>query len=177
MTPRDFVRKWKAATLKERSAAQEHLLGLWEWVGHGRCLGRWASLVLAGVLSASAAHPCACETPALSEALASADAVFVGKVVVLEVAEEKEFFDEIRITVSTLKVVKGEVASTTVFYADNFCCGSCNSNPFEIAKTYLIFAQSLGKDYSSGACSRTAEVALAAEDLQALGIDPTQLAK
>ncbi len=36
MTPRDFVRKWKAATLKERSAAQEHFLDLCELVGHGK---------------------------------------------------------------------------------------------------------------------------------------------
>ena len=36
MTPRDFVRKWKEATLKERSAAQEHFLDLCELVGHGK---------------------------------------------------------------------------------------------------------------------------------------------
>ncbi|MEO8198343.1 MAG: DNA methyltransferase, partial [Thermoanaerobaculia bacterium] len=36
MTPRDFVSKWKAATLKERSAAQEHFLDLCELVGHGK---------------------------------------------------------------------------------------------------------------------------------------------
>ena len=36
MTPRDFVKKWKAATLKERSAAQEHFLDLCELVGHGK---------------------------------------------------------------------------------------------------------------------------------------------
>jgi hypothetical protein len=36
LTPRDFVRKWKAATLKERSAAQEHFLDLCELVGHGK---------------------------------------------------------------------------------------------------------------------------------------------
>ena len=139
--------------------------------------GRWASVALAGMLTASAVHPCSCTTPSLKEALAAANAVFVGKVVLLEVAEEKEFFDEIRITIATLKVVKGEVAPTTVFYADNFCCGSCGFNPFEIAKTYLIFAQALGKDYSSGACSRTAEIALAGEDLKALGIDPERLTK
>lgn len=139
--------------------------------------GRWASLVLAAMLSASAAHPCTCSTPSLTDALAAADAVFVGKVVLLEVAEEKEFFDEIRITIATLKVVKGDVASTTVFYADNFCCGSCNFNPFEISKTYLIFAQALGSAYASGACSRTAEVALAGEDLKGLGIDLKPLVK
>lgn len=36
MTPRDFVKKRKAATLKERSAAQEHFLDLCELVGHGK---------------------------------------------------------------------------------------------------------------------------------------------
>ncbi len=238
MTPREFVRKWKAATLKERSAAQEHFLDLGESVGHGkpaaldpqgeflclkegaekgggcmvppqrvqpvgrkedlhagalsmssppargivditssRCLGRWAAAALAGMLAASAAHPCSCSTPSLQDALAAADAVFVGKVIRLEVAEEKEFFDELRITIETVTSVKGEVASTTKFYADNFCCGSCDSNPFEIAKTYLIFARALGEDYASGACSRTAEIALAGEDLKALGIDPERLMK
>jgi hypothetical protein len=46
MIPRDFVRKWKAATLKERSAAQEHFLDLCELIGHGKPaaldpLGEW----------------------------------------------------------------------------------------------------------------------------------------
>ena len=34
MTPREFVRKWKAANLKERSAAQEHFLDLCRLLGH-----------------------------------------------------------------------------------------------------------------------------------------------
>lgn len=101
----------------------------------------------------------------------------LGKVVRLEVANEKAFFDEIRITIETVTRVKGEVASTTNFYADNFCCGSCDSNPFEIGKTYLILARALGEDYASGACSRNAEIALAGEDLKALGIEPERLTR
>jgi hypothetical protein len=40
VAPRDFIRKWKAATLKERSAAQEHLLDLCELVMHEKPAAR-----------------------------------------------------------------------------------------------------------------------------------------
>ncbi len=156
-----------------RAPLARAVVDITSWRRFGRC----AAVVLSGMLAASAAHPCACSTPSLQDALAAADAVFVGKVIRLEVAEEKEFFDEIRITIETVTNVKGEVPSTTNFYADNFCCGSCDFNPFEVAKTYLIFARALGEDYASGACSRTAEIALAGEDLKALGIDPERLTK
>ncbi|MFN8503744.1 class I SAM-dependent DNA methyltransferase [Kouleothrix sp.] len=33
-TPQDFVRKWRASTLKERSAAQEHFIDLCHLIGH-----------------------------------------------------------------------------------------------------------------------------------------------
>lgn len=36
MTPREFVKKWKAVDLRERQAAQEHFLDLCELVGHGK---------------------------------------------------------------------------------------------------------------------------------------------
>lgn len=36
MTPREFVKKWRAVELKERSAAQEHFLDLCELLGHGK---------------------------------------------------------------------------------------------------------------------------------------------
>jgi hypothetical protein len=36
VTPREFVKKWRAVELKERSAAQEHFLDLCELVGHGK---------------------------------------------------------------------------------------------------------------------------------------------
>ena len=36
MTPREFVKKWRAVALKERSAAQEHFLDLCELLGHGK---------------------------------------------------------------------------------------------------------------------------------------------
>lgn len=34
LTPQDFVRKWRASTLKERSAAQEHFIDLCHLIGH-----------------------------------------------------------------------------------------------------------------------------------------------
>ena len=34
MTPQDFVAKWRASTLKERSAAQEHFIDLCRLLGH-----------------------------------------------------------------------------------------------------------------------------------------------
>lgn len=139
--------------------------------------GGWASLVMAGLLAASPALPCSCITPSLEEAHAAAAAIFVGKVMRVEVAEEKEFFDEFRIAVRTVEVVKGEVAETAELFADNACCGSCYGNPFETGKTYLIFGSALGDAYTSGACSRTAEIALAVDDLKALGLDPASLAR
>jgi len=36
VTPREFVKKWKAVDLRERQAAQEHFLDLCELVGHGK---------------------------------------------------------------------------------------------------------------------------------------------
>lgn len=36
MNPREFVRKWKAADLREKQAAQEHFLDLCELLGHGK---------------------------------------------------------------------------------------------------------------------------------------------
>ena len=34
LSPQDFVAKWRHATLKERSAAQEHFLDLCRLLGH-----------------------------------------------------------------------------------------------------------------------------------------------
>ena len=34
MTAREFIAKWKASTLKERSAAQEHFIDLCRLLGH-----------------------------------------------------------------------------------------------------------------------------------------------
>ncbi|MCK6624029.1 MAG: hypothetical protein L6R45_02510 [Anaerolineae bacterium] len=34
LTPQEFVAKWKASTLKEKSAAQEHFINLCQLVGH-----------------------------------------------------------------------------------------------------------------------------------------------
>ncbi|MBC8163995.1 MAG: hypothetical protein H7Z42_22525, partial [Roseiflexaceae bacterium] len=34
MTPQQFVATWKQATLKERSAAQPHFIGLCHLIGH-----------------------------------------------------------------------------------------------------------------------------------------------
>ena len=59
MTPRDFIRKWQAADLKERSAAQEHFIDLCRLLdeptpaeadprGEGYCFEKGASKLSGG---------------------------------------------------------------------------------------------------------------------------------
>ena len=42
MTPHEFIAKWRASALKERSAAQEHFINLCQLLGEAYCFERGA---------------------------------------------------------------------------------------------------------------------------------------
>ena len=42
MTPHEFIAKWRASALKERSAAQEHFINLCRLLGEAYCFERGA---------------------------------------------------------------------------------------------------------------------------------------
>ena len=54
MTPQDFIRKWRNAELKERSAAQEHFIDLCRLLGEPTRKLLWVVYLLGSVLTATA---------------------------------------------------------------------------------------------------------------------------
>ena len=125
-----------------------------------------------------AIHPCSCVEQSLAERLKRADAVFVGKVIHLEVIGQKAALDEptvgvtvnvVEETVEVSQVAKGSPPETVTFTTTDGCC-YCDYL-FQIGKSYLIFATA---DEATGwqtyICSGTKPLAQAAEDLEALGL-------
>ncbi|HYH44545.1 MAG TPA: hypothetical protein VEG34_02590 [Thermoanaerobaculia bacterium] len=127
--------------------------------------------------SNGSAEACSCAEVSLAEAIAKYDAVFVGKVVKLEVTRDRDArphddirVDDIRATVETREIIKGQPGKVVEFSTDNGCC-YCSFG-FEIAEEYLLFAKE-AKDgtYSTSLCSRSRKLVEAAADLKTLGIE------
>ncbi len=120
-------------------------------------------------LSASAASACDCMMPPSPlEALAVSDAVFQG--VVLSIITPPNLFDPMSITFQVIGGWKGVYEGTVVIRTGSII-NSCHY-PFALGAEYLVYASDpdggILNLYTS-LCSRTCPIALAAEDLNALG--------
>jgi Tissue inhibitor of metalloproteinase len=139
------------------------------------CIITW----LLGVVffSNGSAEACSCGKVSLAEAIAKYDAVFVGKVVKLEVTRDRDArpldgnpADDIRATVATREIIKGQPGKVVEFSTDNGCC-YCSFG-FEIAEEYLLFAKKEEDGtYFTSVCSRSRMLVEAAADLKTLGIE------
>lgn len=130
---------------------------------------RLAIGVFVVLLGAAPALPCSCMPTTLAERVELADAVFVGKVVKLEVLETSEFVDTARATVQTLEVVKGFVPDEVEFIVTNGCC-YCDWW-FDLAVNYLIFANGEGAELATGVCAGTGTVRHLEEEMKTLDLE------
>jgi len=120
------------------------------------------------------AEACECSGISLAEALARYDAVFIGKVMKLEVTKDRDApppekfpADGIRATVETKEIIKGQPGRVVEFSTDNGCC-YCSFG-FEIAEEYLLFAeQEEDGTYRTSICSRSRKLVEATADLKRL---------
>lgn len=124
------------------------------------------------------AQPCACPTarpPAI--ALAESDAVFEGQVTAIRegpyVSGPSETVAGRWVTLLVLREWKGATAGTTRHIFTPTACDV----PFETATAWLVYARHGGAnhDLRTTRCHRTRAVAVAREDLVALGIPGTQI--
>jgi hypothetical protein len=75
--------------------------------------------------------------------------------------------DDIRATVETKEIIKGQPGRVVEFLTDNGCC-YCSFG-FEIAEEYLLFAkQEEDGTYRTSICSRSRKLVEAAADLKRL---------
>lgn len=115
------------------------------------------------MISPNSAQACSCMMPAPPvESMDQSAAVFSGKVVALEKADMS-----INVNFEVAQVWKGgidkEVILTTAL--DSAACGYA----FEEGKDYLVYAYEHEGALETGLCSRTALLADAQEDVEALG--------
>jgi hypothetical protein len=131
------------------------------------------ALVLVVVASLAApwpAIPCSCLKGTLKGALEGSDAVFVGKVIRLEVLRRENGVDNVRAVLEPLEVVKGSLPREVAFVTNNCFCGDC-SFWFNLRETYLIFARDFGGTLTTNACSRSRRIKDAPDDIKALGLE------
>jgi hypothetical protein len=129
-----------------------------------RALYALAAVSLVVSLAPRRAEACSCvPPPPPREALASAAAVFVGKVVTVD--KER---DERRhvITLEVERRFKGEVADVTHLFTnrDSAACGRY----FEPKERYLVYAEEANKVLVDHLCTRTTRLASAQADLEEL---------
>ena len=127
-----------------------------------------ASLLLLTIARAPA-FGCSCIDLSLEQAIERSDAVFVGKVIRLEVLRTEGQVDTVRATLAPLRVVKGSIPREVEFTTNDGCCYCAFW--FEIAATYLIFATGSDGHLETSTCSRSAKVLDAADDMRALGLE------
>lgn len=121
------------------------------------------------------ATACSCAPePEPRTALDAADAVFTGRVVGLtlvpRVPEEPStsfIAEDVAVTIVVSAVWKGEPAERVTLYTAFTCC-VCGY-PFELGKTYLIYAMQRDGQLTTSICSRTRLLEKADEDLATLG--------
>jgi hypothetical protein len=120
------------------------------------------------------AAACSCADSSLQERAEAADAIFVGKVVRLEVdeaatAEAPDWIgDVILVTLRVVATAKGQVDETVDMQTSTGCC-YCDF-VFSIGEQYLIYAKRDGAKLETGLCSGSKLLSDAARDLDHLGL-------
>lgn len=126
-------------------------------------------LLLAMVLLPGTARACTCVVPPPpEEALADADAVFLGKVAQIASARPDENrLARVRVTFVVRESWKGVGSVYTDVYTarDGASCGF----GFRKEETYLVYAYTDGRTLRTNLCTRTRVLDQAAPDLAALG--------
>lgn len=126
----------------------------------------------------SPADACSCtEPPPPAEAAAEADAVFVGRVIGMELrpSQASESLPEEEVAVVTLQVQEEWTATgeSTLVVETSWTCCFCGF-PFHLGQSYLVYARRSDDRLVTSQCSRTAKVSEASLDLQVLGLDASQ---
>jgi hypothetical protein len=102
------------------------------------------------------AYACSCAPPrSLKEAKSTSDAVFVGRVLDIDIERHLEQFgfDRIRVTFEVSTIWKG-ISQSQVIIHEDMC-----PFPFKVGRDYVVFAETISKNHlSATACSSTAEI-------------------
>jgi hypothetical protein len=133
-----------------------------------RILVTMALVALASIFNPTCAFACSCRPPGPpAEALASATAVFSGRVTAVSGAVDSGGSDPVQATFAVTRVWKGADQPTVVVAtpASSASCGVA----FAQGQEYLVYASDVEGRLQTVACSRTAPIAAAGEDLAALG--------
>ena len=126
--------------------------------------------LVAIVAGSASSFACSCVDRTLEEKFDDADAVFVGKVVRVEIIDEGEHgVDIVRATLTPLETVKGWVPREVEFVTSNGCCYCAPW--FDIAVTYLVFATGEGGELDTSLCAGGGRTDRHQEDLKALGLE------
>lgn len=125
-----------------------------------------ALLAIFALIAAPSASACSCAEVTLPDEVSSAAAVFTGKVTRLEVVSVSNDVSTVEVTVERDRVFKGTVPRIVVFTTSDGCC-YCASW-FDIAHTYVFFADEQDGRLVTSACSRTKLVSSAKEELSYL---------
>lgn len=127
---------------------------------------RRVALALLLLATVDTAYACSCAEQTLPEDTNGAAAIFIGKVVKLEVVEVKDGISQIEATVERGRTFKGDVPETVVFETSDGCCYCAPW--FEISRTYLFFAHESEGKLATSTCSRTKLLDAAKDELQYL---------
>jgi hypothetical protein len=133
-----------------------------------RTLVTLALVALASVVNPTCVFACRCRPPGSpADALASATSVFSGRVTALAGAVDSGGPDPVQATFAVTGVWKGADQPTLVVVtpASSASCGFA----FAQGQEYLVYASEVDGRLQTIACSRTAPIAVAGEDLAALG--------
>lgn len=117
---------------------------------------------LAG-LAARDLHACSCAPPKPAKAeLARADLVFRAKVVAIDSLEAPgatatDPGGKLRVKFEVEQVWKGDLEASFALNATSPHVGMCEY-PWEVGKTYMVYAHGKGENASTSLCSRTHQV-------------------
>ena len=130
-----------------------------------------AVVFLLGASFAAAACSCA-PPPDIDQALESADAVFAGRVIAMELVPDADpaigvSMEHLRVTIAVHSAWKGEIAEQATVYTAFTCC-VCGFR-FEIGEEYLVYAYGQDGVHRTSICDRTKRLEAAGEDLEQLG--------
>lgn len=122
-----------------------------------------------------AASACSCAPPPDAQAaLEAADAVVAGRVIGMTLVPRSSedlassfTVEDVAVAFAVSGTWKGEPVERLTVYTAFTCC-ICGY-PFELGKTYLVYATRQGNRLTTSMCSRTVPLEVAADDLAALG--------
>lgn len=115
------------------------------------------------LFAAREARACSCAPPKPAKAeLARADMVFRAKVIGIASAEAPgatatDPGGKIHVKLDVERVWKGDLEASFVLNATSPHIGMCEY-PWEVGKTYMVYAHGKGSDASTSLCSRTHQV-------------------